>query len=750
LGEERLDASELLARSNQWLRFFRKNRPQPEERLLVSLPAGVDLLLTLLALLRDRVDFIVLPPKQLPALSTEDFTRLRVGLILTESETASAAWPPPSAEPASGGIAEQAPEALPAKTRPKTLLLEEIREKISSQPDGLPGDRKTPIPPTWCFLQPDGSEEIITEALLGEAWTGLGDWWDLDTESRLLWPVDSLQPRHLVELALLLEKSGTLLLPDRELFASRSEFEGFIAQNNVTHLSLTATRWADWMQYNREVDSRLPETLRSLLLETGTWSQNTTSRWIAIAAETRTHLWFSPVRLPGLGFHWSTTPGEFPQLPLLPLGQADSTIQAHIQNASGQILADGLPGELTISLPPAPDLTADRPSFISATFPGLRTPDGIFWALESPDHACRLPWPLQQIHGAKLANQPEILDALLDELATDSEALRAWLVLRDRPATIPEKVAEKLREAQIEEVALLARFPLDANGRLQRTLLPATLPLAQLLAKSAPTAGKPTVSAKPSHPQQKSVSPPARPVELHWLRPPTPSPALNLLAYAAKPTTTGASGAWVAQLEVALAEADLGGCGRLSPPGSILSSAWLDEATELLRNVPNLSLVARGDEVWDVVRLAHWLEKAGFPPSALYLLEPAQPQPEALQNLAAKVKSAFRWLGPKTANARREAPTAPRLVPIHIPCQVLLPEGRTEAFEQILLQANYYAADLSTPEKSVEALLSLLLEGTDDDAEPNESDKPNESSADESPTDPPSTENSPVEKPTAP
>lgn len=723
-GTARRDAAQLLAGSNRWLRYLRKQRPAPEARLLVSLPVGWDLLELLLALVRDRVDFLYVSPEQLRDLTTEDFSRLRAGILLSQTDPRPEAMDAVKPTDASGEArTESSPKPI---AWPKILVLDEIREKVASLPEGNPGERKVAAEPCWSFLQPDGTEQILRESQLGEAWAGLVEFWPMDGDTRMLWPLETLQPHHLVELCALVQKSGCLLLAERELFASRSDFEEELSQRSVTHLSLTGARWSDWMQYSGEVDSRLSATLQHLLLEAGTFSPFCLQRWNLIAQSVLTTAWFSPTRLPGLGLHQNFPAGQFSARPLLPLGQPDPGLQTRLVNQAGKPLPPGLVGRLRFE---GSSLGAEGAPGVTTNLQALEV-SGLTWAADSPDGLLNLPWPSQQHWLEKLSSLPEVLDGLIEELDCENGALRAWLVLRGRPSGLSPELAQKLQglfsTPPLQEVALVPRWPLDASGRLSRERLPATQPLAQWIV--APVK-KPAASA----PAQVTASqrPAETPdLELVWNRTVSSGPQLLVFVGVGAPPTHQTN--WVSALEAALDPMENVGYGRLGRPAGVLSSAWLDAASMRLRGLAELALIARGAAVWDVVRLAHWLEKAGAPPAFLYLFEPTLPELEILQTFGEKVKSAFRWFGPKNSNARREAPAAPRLVPIHIPCKVLLPEGETVAFENLLLQADYYAADLSSTEKALEALLALIF----DPATPAEEEDAAESSEETRPAPP--------------
>ncbi len=680
----RMGAPELLENSNRWLRFFRKHRPAPELRLLVSMSPGSDLLFVLLALLRDRVDFLWVDPVWLPELGASDFERLRVGLVLAES-----------------ALAESSPES----PQPKAMLVSEVRERVAAQPEGIPGERKISTAPVWGFLQTDGSERVLTEHQLSEAWNGLGAWWEVDSSSRFLWPLESLQPRHLVEMAVVLEKSGTLVLPGRELFASRSDFEECLREESITHLSLAAGRWADWMQYNREVGASLPPDLRGLLLEAGSWSPQCAAHWASSASGVAVDVWVSPFRLPGLGLHVSLPPGEFPRGEMLPLGEADTGVRVHLRNTDGQPVPAGLPGLLDIQLPPQPeeeprlfgdasDLAGEVPQ---SALVAVRNARGFYFGLESPDEASNLPWPAWQTHAAKLLEIPEVLDVLLRENDARTGSMSAWLILRERPSGLTPSLARRIAAAlpthPITLAALVQRFPLDASGRINSGALPAPQPVAELLlAESNTRTSKPAKATE----QPASVMPAMNIVWQGAGR----SASWNLVGYG-----TGATPAWLSAME---GFSPSGGVGALIRPAGILSAGLIEGMVGSLREVPSLYLAAAGRDVWDVVRLAHWLQKSGFPPTGLFLLDPEPPETEPLATLTSRMKSALRFFGNKGGNARREAPAPPRLVPIHLPCFVLLAEGREASFENWLLDAKYYAADLSTPGSTAEAVLSLF------------------------------------------
>ena len=703
-GDTHLTVGEMAAFSNQLLRYLRKNRPPEGTRFLVCLQPGFYASLTALTLVRENWDAVWIEPGMQDADAAAWAESLQAGCLLLDSATQEG-WP-----------VEQL----------RHLILDTEWEKIAAQPTSAPSARKRQRPAQWEFLSKSGARHQFGEAALGVSLRTLLQEWFIPEEARengtdpsvrLLASGTAGHPWLLEEILVATFGGAVLIWREAELFSTRSAFQEHLTAGKITHLLLPAARFADWVHFLVELRHHLPETLRWVALRAGHLGQRVLSSWADLVGDTvRTQHYYAPLGLAGLSLA-----GELPierwarggRIPpgLLPMGQPQGGLVATVRNRSGGVLPTGCLGEIVWELPDDALTDGILPRELRPDLTAVEIDEGFYWGFPAADFSradwTKAPRRIRAAAEKHLLAHPHLFDGftLVTQPPAESHqthgSLVAWLVPLDSGSNLPENLRHFLSEGlptgwKLDHAVALPKWPVFADGSMDRASLPQPVLLPQKVEKSLP--------AVRQNPQPMGTNAPAPVLE---------PPVVDFLSapQADKPLLVVCGELLFPGTEKALLQ-------EAGASWSVATmSRWDHEAWLVLRGTPcrEVTLLAAGAAVWEVVRWAGKKGDAGASPGFLFLHP-------AWENTAESVSGKLRgWWdrlrkSPAEGNTRREGIATPRPVPLQGPARIVTEETPSNRLQSFFPDGEFFEGDLSSAEAVVGAIFDILRDEVEADA----------------------------------
>ncbi len=252
---------------------------------------------------------------------------------------------------------------------------------------------------------------------------------------------------------------ATVVLPTAHGWSTRTAFQEFAEEKNVTLLTVPTAFWSQWTHYLAELSLPAPSSVRRTVIRGGRISPAALAAWHA-AAPTATLLHA------GIGFHGPSSeidPGD----DFEPAAQPPAGGVARI-TWQGQPLPPGLAGILETGSSEQTLIATDREAFLDAA--GTFTPRNELEATLRPGSPTSR---LETIERVVFAHR-EIFDCVL--ASTDPDSWNVWIVPADSQRGEPIDFRDHLR-SQLPgpdfSVACIPRIPLDPQGRIDHAALPA-------------------------------------------------------------------------------------------------------------------------------------------------------------------------------------------------------------------------------------------------------------------------------------
>lgn len=259
------------------------------------------------------------------------------------------------------------------------------------------------------------------------------------------------------------------------------------ATQSATHLRLSATQWRVLISRFLRTGKSLPDTLRTVCVETDTTLPVIRNAWNQRNPEGRVRLVavFSPAGLSGAGLRVFPTEHSGP---LWPAGLPGPGVHACLRDPAGQPLPPHHPGRLEMRFAHQDDKPFSHPAW--------RDRSGAYHFVPAPHAAVE----------EAFASLPEVLDVHASTVEENGRPLTAvWTVLRTPSAQISPETSRSAAQhlpASLRPAFVLSvsEFPLTPGGRIHDTQLPRPT-LAPAQAKvAAQTEEKPAEPAVPTVP----------------------------------------------------------------------------------------------------------------------------------------------------------------------------------------------------------------------------------------------------------
>jgi len=688
-GTQILTGFAVLSMSNRLARHLRKIKMQEASRFLVCLSRTSWLPIALLALLRDRSNFLFLAPGREIADCATFCKEEKIGYVLLDSGT----------------------ESLFAEVEIKKLIVDSQWEKVASQSDADLSPRKPAVPPNWRFFPANIAEEAV---LLGEAALSL----DLDSalevlgtgvEDRFLSTAPNASFRFLEETLVCFFSGAVMVIPERDIYATRSAFQEELESGGITCLCLPATRWTDWVHFLIELKRSLPGSLRRLILLGGRTGSKVVREWTRLAGEScQTVTTWSPSGLLGLGF---VAVGEES---FVPEGQAGFILGYPVGACRAEVLGQNqspLPspnfvGSLILYPPDLALSDGVLPAKWETGLSAFQARDGRWISIEPPGvkewEVQPLTQPTLNRVDAVLQSHPQIFDAISCAVRESSGEVQAWLVPVDSNGGVPVDLAS-FHSARLpggpslNAVARISKWPVQEDGSLDVQQLPATEPLSRLEKKF----NDPTNTGEPQVPEhiQATLIPEGQPA----------SEVNTWLIFAGSSDQFALMTALEAchPEQFAVRRVELHGADWKSPES-------LRAAAGALPSDRPCILLGEGPAAWDAVRLA--AAAARFHAWAGELLLVAPPISMQRSGWKQRLQNWFSSISTKgEGNSRRDF-SSPRLPRCAQKARILLDGVGAESFMPLFADPDFYDADLSSAATRAAAIVDVLA--TKDSPEP--------------------------------
>lgn len=681
-GDDALLGRDILHYSNQLARFLRRQKFNAELPVCVSLVRGPWLAIGLLTLVRERQSFFLLDPDAGPGQWPKNIPQEEALLLL-----------------------DSAMEEAWAESPVKKIVLDTAWEKISAFPTAELSPRKTTSSPRYHF---GSTPEALGEGLLEISLRGISSVLCSQPGDRQLSTAPKASPALLEEILLAVLSGHCLDFVGDGQFATRSDFQEALRLNEISHVVLPAQIWADWTHFLLELRLPCPPTLRRLVVRGGSISPGLYAAWRKTGFPEDSTVWvWSPWDLPGVGWQHQPTAAAEETAPRAVdgwlLGRTTPGCQALALDAADRPLPPTFVGRLAVDLPDSAILDG-TPRRRMTNFWGHRDEAGN-WRVGQPvdqpaDHPVLPARVLQQLQKS-VADEPAIFDAIFLP-GSRKHSVQAWIIPFDSHQTSPGSWAKNLASAvpppwQLTALTCLPRYPVTESGALDWALLPEPAPLDRMPSPvpSTKTSQSPTPAASTPRPSPAPT--------LLWLQnesatsAPEPGQVVVLLFTDEETSARALAGAFPDDTAIAW----LGGANSNLPLSSQLEPLWQKGF---------LLLVAEEARVWTALRSASlWPTPEKEPPPPI-LLAPTAPAVEG-RGLKQKFQGLWlKWTRNGGNQTRREGAATPRTIRWDLPAHVLLDGMPPASLLDLFPAAEFYTADLTTPENRAAALRDVLAE----------------------------------------
>jgi len=693
-GTDSYSYSDLYRLGNQLIRFMRRQKIAPETRVLFVMRPTPWMIIGATALLRDGVDFVAMDPTRPPSNLAAFCSEHCIGLVLCDSSSAE----------------------LFTTTEIKTLPVDTLWEKIGAMPDNDPGARKLPKTSASAFFPCGETLREIPFALLREFLPHNIALHALSPGSRLLLHGTCGQLSTFEEILAATRTGATMVIPQGDIFTTRSAFQEMLEMNAVTHLALDPYRWSNWVHFLAELRTKPPGSLRHLLLETGRMTRKCVEAWESAAGEQIKTTLFYPLggsRSLAMAASWDTAM-SYPIERGIPLGALPEPLSGAAVSNIGRPVPNGLTGRLRVEPAiPFPDAVARTISEIlplDAAPTCVLFPDGIWRATRLPGLQENLAYPLLgRIESAFLAHE-EVFDVVLQEKPPGSGKLRAWIVPMDSQGGFPSGLAAKVREMlggawEFAEAAVLFKFPHVGEAGLSENDLPPLQPVSCLDIR------KPTQTSFAESPAQQSRA--SSPTDLEQRRMGFVFQEISSNSSHGKVLLVVCEESAEESFARELLSASKGvyrvAILRPSVPGSVPDIQDASAALDALPAGTETRFIGRGDAAWFAARLATVSEKRGCLSGPPILLNPSTVSGKALIGAAGLLEKTLSFLSRKkaAANARRD-PSTSRAFRCVCPTLVIVDGEPDPTLLSYFPSAQFFDGDLSSESVAVKAVLDVL------------------------------------------
>lgn len=690
-----LSAAEAFRYSNQILRFLRHAKQKSEAVYLVCMSRSAWLSLTLLALVRDKSNFLLLTDSEIPENLDAFCEKHNIKCLLLDSST----------------------EDAFASIEIRKTVIDASWGKIAEQQDTEASPRKLSAPCSWKFLPEVGGEPVaLGESIFTSSILFAIKNYNLGPQARLLSTAPLGTPSFLEETLVCVLSDATLVHPKGNIFSTRSTFQEELENAQITHIFLPAGRWSDWVHFLVELGKSVPSSLRQIHLHAGRVGDRVRKEWNRLAnGAVQTFICQPMFGLHGVGWQGSFFGESEGAVPMgIPLGKLAGPGRALCLDSKSLPLPVGFSGKLFYELPETAlgdkKLAGRRDTGMS----GFAARNGCWYSLHAPD------WPpspsaapfrriIQQAETA-LCLHPEIMDAFV-EVLPDSGNIRAWVIPLDSNGGVPKNLGKYFAQHgptgwELVAAAPLQKYPLDVFG----SILVAELPAPQSLAAEATrlTAGKPQEKSVSSQGGATVPNPqPAKRAAIRFLS--EPAPEKTVAIFFGPTVHPGVIKLFAEQT------GDIYAVGAF--PFAVADPSACSFFLEELKRLPSVSpllLLAQGNDVWVATKLIPPIQReTGNSPQCVFLAPKIRATPEK-NAFFGSIKSFFNKVlaKPVSTNTRRDEADGERPVRCQERVSVIFDGDVPEDAAELFPLGEFYDADLDTEETIVGAILDVLGEAS--------------------------------------
>ncbi|HEY8899067.1 MAG TPA: AMP-binding protein [Chthoniobacterales bacterium] len=440
MDEETLTFAQLNNSANQVARLLRKRGVQAGARIGVAMPRSPRWVVALLGALKAGGVIVPLSPET--------------------GEADVDAW-----------IVDALPEGE-ARPKPVVQMIADAGALSNEKARGVQTDAKAD--PQALVALVDGKPHTFTHEVLARALQSLAGLLALEPADRVLQFAPTGTFPAVEETLASLLSGATLVLRSGDRWPTRTAFQEFVQEKNITALTIPVAFWTQWTHYLTELSLTVPASLRLAATTGSLAAPNAVLAWRAVAGSTH---WLHRVTSSvtgglGLGSDWSAEDS----LAACSLGRPTPAAVARIVDRHGLALPLGLAGTVEV----APARSPDKPATLGIE--AFVSPEGIFYDRTALQEL--VVGPIGQGAAETIRHvaitHPGVLDAHVEQrLIAARQEWCLWIVPRDSERGEPHDLREWLTArlpAAPRRIRALPRFPLDDAGNLDVAALVEQLP----------------------------------------------------------------------------------------------------------------------------------------------------------------------------------------------------------------------------------------------------------------------------------
>ncbi len=463
LGGERLTFGELNARANQLARTLRKRSVQAGERVGVLAGRTPRFATSVLGILKANCSAIVLDPLAGPPRERLcNFLREhRINTLILDATV-------------------QQPEEFSDFAK---ILIDEEAAAIAEEKSRGVQNESAPTAEAIGWLGGDSAPALraFTHLELATAFQSLAALLGIEPSDRLLQFAPAGSPESIEESFTALLSGASLVLHNKGVWPTRTAFQEFLTESNITALSIPAPFWSQWTHYLAELKLAVPESLRIAAIRAGRPRASVISAWSRVCGTPRACRLV--LRRPepaqaglGLAIELSDDIASTP----LPLGAPAPSAAARLTQPAALPSPRGYPGQLAIAGIPAGTGGESSRKFFATGLDALASETGVLISRDSAEVACGALTPASRIEAIETAAcaHPEIFDCVV-QFRKSGAGDEPWIWFvpaepeRGEPLNFRNFLRERLPASLVPaRYACLPRFSLDGGGLLDLAALP--------------------------------------------------------------------------------------------------------------------------------------------------------------------------------------------------------------------------------------------------------------------------------------
>jgi amino acid adenylation domain-containing protein len=468
---------ELNAQANRLAHHLIALGVQPDTRIAIALPRGIDMVVAILATLKAGGAYVPLDPNYPAERLAFMLQDCRPAVLLSDAASA---------------------RRLPAREGMPVVRLDDGQARWRDQPAGNPGVETIGLNAQHLAYviytsgstgTPKGVQvahaSLVNYALAAAATYGLKG------ADRVLQSSSISFDIAVDEIFATLACGATLVLAPWPRLPSIAEFNALIARRDLTVVNLPTAYWHEWVAATQADAAPLPESLRLVVVGGEAASAAHLRQWRSVAGKRVAWInCYGPTETTA-GVTFGRVGADEP----MHIGSPIANTRLYVLDAWGQLVPMGVFGEIHIGGVQVargylnrPDITAER--FVPDPFcePGSRMyktgdlarwrPDGTMEFLGRHDEQVKVRGfriELGEIESA-LRSHPEVREAvvLVREDAPGDKRLVAYVIGEAAPEALRAHLGSRLPEYMVPAAYVaLEALPLAPNGKLERRALPA-------------------------------------------------------------------------------------------------------------------------------------------------------------------------------------------------------------------------------------------------------------------------------------